>query len=166
MATHPSVQSDPTSEAIEISPTDRGEVQLFRIVSQGRDVAPVAYMPPSLAESSKARNLRRVLTREQGRALETIGHAVDYLNDCYLYEGDEHELINIGGSCSQAMEILVAARGRILQAAPLQEPRMHRFWKFLFRRNGERRPGIEFHRREERSPQSKPSGVLPLSSSR
>lgn len=163
MATHLSVQSDPTSEAIEISETDRGEVQLFRIVSKGRDVVPVAYMPPPLAESSKAHNLRRVLTREQGRALEMIGHAVDYLNDCYLYEGDEHELINTGGSCSQAMAILIAARGQILQAAPLQEPRMYRLWKSLFHRNCERRSGIEFHRRGERTPQSKPTGVLPLS---
>jgi hypothetical protein len=176
MTTRPNIQAHPMADAIDVSETDntvevltetdRGEVQLFRTVSKVRDVAPVAYMPRSLAENSKARNLRRILTREQGRALETIGHAVDYLNDYYLYEGDEDELINIGGSSSQAMEILIAARGQILQSAPIREPRMHRLWNALFHRDPERRHGIEFHRKGDRTAQSKPTAVLPLSSSR
>lgn len=174
MATHPSVKSNPIDDAPDVSGTgypvevlagvDRGETQLFRTVSKVRDVAPVAYMPRSFAESSKARNLRRILTREQGRALETIGHAVDYLNDYYLYEGDEDELINIGSSSSQAMKILIAARGQILQSAPLQEPRMHRLWNALFYRNPRNPkggPGIEIHRKEDHTPQSKPTAVLP-----
>ncbi|MGO8718881.1 MAG: hypothetical protein ACLQMO_06655 [Acidobacteriaceae bacterium] len=176
MTTRPNVQADSMADAncvletdntVEVlTETDRGEAQLFRTVSKVRDIAPVAHIPPSLAENSKARNLRRILTREQGRALEMIGHAVDYLNDCYLYEGDEHELINMGGSSTQALEILSAARRQILQSAPLQEPRMHRLWNALFHRNPERRPGTEFHRREDRASQSKPTAVLPLSSSR
>ena len=52
-----------------------------------------------------------------------IGHAVDYLNDCYLYEGDDDELINIGGSASEAIQILVSLRWQILQSAPIREPR-------------------------------------------
>lgn len=176
MATHPSVKSDPMGNTTDVSEmdntvevlteTDRGEAQLFRIVSKVRDVAPVAYMPPSLAENSKTRNLRRSLTREQGRALEMIGHAVDYLNDCYLYEGDEDELINIGGSSTQAMEILIAARRRILQSVPVRGPRVHRLWNALFHRNPERRPGTEFYREGDRASQPKPTAVLPLSSSR
>lgn len=176
MTTHLSVPADSMGSATDVSETnntvdglietDRGEAQLFRTVSKVRDVVPVAYMPPLLAENSKAGNLRRVLTREQGRALEMIGHAVDYLNDSYLYEGDEEELINIGGSCTQALQILIAARGQVLRSAPVQEPRMHRLWKALFRRNPELKSRIEFHRREDRAPQSKTTAVLPLSSSR
>jgi hypothetical protein len=176
MATHLSVHADSMGSATDVSETgkvvdiltetDHGEVQLFRTVSKGRDVVPVAYMPASLAASSKTRKLRRVLTREQGQALETIGHAVDYLNDCYLFEGDEAEIINLGDSCTQALQILIAARTQVLQAAPLLEPRMHRLWKTLFHRNSERRPGIEFHRRGDRTSPAKPTTVLPLSSSR
>jgi hypothetical protein len=148
---------------IEITPD---EVQLFRTLSRKRDVAPIAYMPRALAANPRSRSLRRMLTREQGRALEMIGHAVDYLNDCYLYEGDEDELINIGGSSSEAIQILVSLRWQILQSAPIREPRTRRLWNALFHRHSSERPGVVFHRSNEHGPQSKPVSVLPLSSSR
>ena len=176
MANHPSVEADPMADANCVSEKDntaavllkpdREGVQLFRTLSTLRDVAPIAYMPPPLAENLKARNLRRILTREQGRALELIGHAVDYLNDCYLYQGDENELINIGGPCSEALQVLVSMRWQILQSAPVREPRAVRFWKSLFRGLTDRRPGIEIHRSGHSTSQPKPVTVLPLSSSK
>lgn len=176
MATHPSVEADPMTDANctsqrnktaeVLSQANREQVQPFKTLSTVRDVAPIAYMPPRLAENLKARNLRRLLTREQGRALETIGHAVDYLNDCYLYEGDEDELINVGGSATEAIQILVSMRWQILQSAPVREPRTFRLWNALFHRHTDRRPRVAFHRSGDRPSQSKSAIVLPLSSSR
>jgi hypothetical protein len=181
MATHSSIEANPMADAtcertVEVS-TSAGhaasdriiEDQLFRSRPGVRDIAPIAYLPPALAETSKTRNLRRILTREQGRALEAIGHAVDYLNDCYLYEGDENELINVGGSCSEAIQILASMRWQILQSAPTEEPRALRLWNALFHRNSrnsDRNQSRESHRGGDRSSQSKPAAVLPLSSSR
>ena len=173
MATHPSIEANPVADAKCVPEMERTvevltavDGQLFRSRPGVRDIAPIAYVPKTLAEASKTRNLRRILTREQGRALEAIGHAVDYLNDCYLHEGDEDELINVGGSCSDAIQILASMRWQILQSAPIQEPRMLRFWKALFHRNSNRDQGRKSHRGDDHSSQSKPNAVLPLSSSR
>ena len=176
MATHPSVEANPKANRNCIAEPDRtakaataagpDEEPLFQTLSTGRDLAPIAYIPAPLAENPKPHNLRRILTREQGRALELIGHAVDYLNDCYLYEGDQDELISIGGPSTQAVQILVAARSKILQSASVREPRRLRLWDRLFHRSSERRHGVEFHRKDDRASQSKPVAVLPLSSSR
>ena len=172
MLKHHSVEANPKADAIPVSVKESttelspDEVQVFKMLSRKRDVAPIAYMPKALAANPKARNLRRILTREQGRALEMIGHAVDYLNDCYLYEGEDDELINIGGSCSQAIQILISLRWQILQSAPIREPRAMRLWNALFHRRASDRPGVAFHRTGDRPAPSNPPSVLPLSSSR
>jgi hypothetical protein len=176
MLNHHSVDTNPMADAsdvserqtrpdnqIEISPD---EAQLFRTLSRKRDVAPIAYMPRALEANARPRSLRRMLTREQGHALEMIGHAVDYLNDCYLYEGDDSELINIGGSSTEAIRILVSLRWQILQSVPMREPRTLRLWNALFHRHTGERPGVVFRRAADREPQNKPVSVLPLSSSR
>jgi hypothetical protein len=127
------------------------------------EIAPIAVIPQALANRLAQRNLRRVVTREQGRALEMIGHAVDYL-ECYPFEGDDKEIINIGWSTMKALGILVSARRQIVEALPLAEPRRLRFWNALFHRTSERSAGRSPHRERER--ESKPAAVVPLSSSR
>jgi hypothetical protein len=176
MLNHHSVEANAMSDADHISERQNSaeiqteihpdEVQLFQTLSRNRDVAPIAYMPPALAANPRARNLRRVLTREQGRALEMIGHAVDYLNDGYIFEGEDDELINIGGSSNQAIQILVSLRWQILQSAPVREPRTWSLWKALFHRHNSERPGVVFRREGDRGSQAKSVSVLPLSSSR
>jgi hypothetical protein len=176
MLNHNSINANPMADVDPVSKSQHSaevqtkiapdEAQLFRTLSQKRDVAPIAYMPKALAANPNARNLRRVLTHEQGRALEMIGHAVDYLNDCYLYEGEDDELINIGGSSSEAIQILASLRWQILQSAPIREPRTLRLWNALFHRRTNERPGVVFHRAGDLQSQSKPVSVLPLSSSR
>lgn len=140
------------------------------------DIVPIAVIPQSLARKPARRNLRRVMTREQGRALEMIGHAADYLNDGYLYEGDENEIINIGGSPTKAIQILVAVRQQILQSLPLEEPKMqrlmHRFWNILFHHTSARTSvhtsAVASGRLsyQARARESRGSAVVPLSSSR
>ena len=162
-ADHVSKRQNPAEAQPEISSE---EAQLFRTLSLKRDVAPIAYMPRALEARPRSRSLRRMLTREQGHALEMIGHAVDYLNDCYLYEGDDDELINIGGSLTEAIQILASLRWQVLQSAPMREPRTMRFWNAVFHRRRSASPGVAFHRASEHGAQSKPVSVLPLSSSR
>ena len=176
MLNHNSVEANPMADADHISERQNpaevrteihaDEVQLFRTLSRKRDVAPVAYMPKALAANLKARSLRRILTREQGRALEMIGHAVDYLNDCYLYDGEDDELINVGGTPNEAIQILVSLRWQILQFAPVREPRRLRLWNALFHRHNDGRPGVVFRRAGDRGSPGKSTSVLPLSSSR
>ncbi|MGB7197134.1 MAG: hypothetical protein WBG23_02440, partial [Acidobacteriaceae bacterium] len=76
------------------------------------------------------------------------------------------ELINIGGSGSQAIQILISLRSQILQSAPTREPRTLRLWNALFHRHTSERPGVVFHRSSDHGSQNKPVSVLPLSSSR
>ena len=94
--------------------------------------------------------MRRKITREQGCALEVIGHAVDYLNDSYLYEGADDEIIDFSGPSMDAVRILISAQRQILSSLPLAEPLPQRFWNTLLRRKS----------------QFKASTVVPLSSSR
>ena len=176
MATHPSIEANmkadtkhvPSGRVSELqrrselpAPAHRAESLPFQAAP---DIAPIAVIPQALANRQTRRKLRRVVTREEGRALEMIGHAVDYLNDCYLYEGDEKEIINIGGATMKALGILASARAQILEALPVAEPRTMRLWNALFHRSDGRSSGRGSHRRRDR--ESKPAAVVPLSSSR
>lgn len=119
---------------------------------------PLQWRPPARPTSAgqeiesfaAARGMRRVLTREHGCALEMIGHAVDYLNDCYINEGPDHEVLDFNSPSMEAVRILISAQGQILRSLPLTEPFSVRIWNALWRRKS----------------QIKSSGVVPLSSSR
>ncbi|MEO6965472.1 MAG: hypothetical protein ABI076_06185 [Acidobacteriaceae bacterium] len=132
------------------------------------NLAPIAVIPQALANPPVQHNLRRILPREEGRALEMIGHAVDYLYDCYLYEGDDREIINSGGSTMKALGILAAARIQILQSLPLQESRTTRLWNALFHRSSGRNPERSSERSSDRGHdrKSQSAAVVPLPSSR
>ncbi len=167
MATHPSVDTNLKIDQKRV-PKMRQASELPRLEEIGEtlpfraqpDVAPVAVIPIALADKPARQNLRRIMTREQGRVLEMIGHAVDYLNDCYLREGDEDEIINVRSSSTEAIQILISLRWQILQSLPLQKPRMHRLWNALFHRSSGRISRARANR------ESKPISVVPLSSSR
>lgn len=88
------------------------------------------------------RKMRRVISREQGRALETIGHAVDYLNDVHLSEGPENELLNDVCPITEAVQILVSLHMQLLSSLPLVEPLSQRLWNAIFRRHPARTSGV------------------------
>lgn len=92
----------------------------------------------------------RVITREQGCALEMIGHAVDYLNDCYVNEGPDEEILDFSSPSLDAVRILISAQRQILQSLPVAEPLTVRFWNAVWRRQSK----------------TQSAGVVPLSSSR
>ncbi len=64
---------------------------------------------------------RRVITREQGCALEIVSHAVDYLNDSYLYDGPDDEILDFEAPAFEAARILAAAQQRMLASLPVVE---------------------------------------------
>ena len=109
----------------------------------------------SAGPSSRSR-MRRIISREQGRALETIGHAVDYLEDCHIYEGPEKELINVASPATEAIQILIFLQQQMLQSLPLVEPLSQRLWKAIFPRRS--------RRQLPQSSQSNASPVIRLSS--
>ncbi len=104
----------------------------------------------SQAVPSRPGGMRRTMTREQGAALEMIGHAVDYLKDCYLQQGADADIIDFNAPEMIAVRILISARYQILHALPLSEPLTLRLWSALLRRRS----------------RFQPATVLPLSSSR
>lgn len=87
------------------------------------------------SRSASPRPGRRVIGREQGRALETIGHAVDYLNDCLLAQGPDDEIITGLCPATEAIQILISCQLQILHSLPVAEPTSHRLWNAIFRRS-------------------------------
>lgn len=97
---------------------------------------------------------RRIMTREQGRALEMIGHAVDYLNDFYVQNGPDNEILDFRNSPSaDAVRLLIEAQRHLFRELPLAEPLSARIWNRLFRRKRSMRRAM-------------PQDVVPLSSAR
>lgn len=96
------------------------------------------------------RHRMRKMTREQGQAIETIGHAFDYLNACYVHRGADDEMLDFRGPQMDAVRILIGARRELLASLPLAEPLPVRLWHALLRRGA----------------RIKSSPVVPLSSSR
>jgi len=85
-------------------------------------------------ERPATRRMRRVISQEQGRALETIGHAVDYLNDCHLSEGQDGEIVNVVCPVREAVQILITLYLQLLHSLPLVEPLSHRIWNSILHR--------------------------------
>jgi|GEM_PF-5776862 len=78
--------------------------------------------------------MHRDMTREQGQALETIGHAFDYLNARYLHSGADDEILDFRGPEMDAVRILIGARRELLASLPLIEALPLRLWHALSRR--------------------------------
>ena len=179
MATHPNVEAE-----LKVGENDMGAIQdSERLVAASvrrtrrqnpvsmdeaarlpfrpmPEILPVSVIPETLASTKPRRKLRRVMTHEEGRALEMLGHAVDYLTDQYLYEGDESEIIRMDGLSTEAAQILISARQQILQSLPLTETRMQRLWDALFHRKARQRPA------PTTDGENRPIAVVRLSSSR
>ena len=79
---------------------------------------------------------KRRITREQGRALERIGHAADYLFDTYIEQRQAkpapfQQGMHPASPELDAIRMLAHARNRILQSLPIVEPLSHRIWSSL-----------------------------------
>ena len=65
------------------------------------------------------RRRHRIINREEGRALEMIGHAVDYLTDCYLWAESDDCIIDFRCPAMEAVHILARMKLQILNSLPL-----------------------------------------------
>jgi len=59
---------------------------------------------------------RRRIDRDAGRALEILGHAIEYLTDEFVYEGCSQESLN---SQLQAVQLLMALNRQIYFECPV-----------------------------------------------
>ncbi len=91
----------------------------------------------SQRQRSASTRMVRTMTREQGRAIETIGHAVDYLEDCYLTEGPDDEVLDFRSPDMDAVRLLISAQRQLLHSLPLTEPMTLRLWHALLRRKSQ-----------------------------
>ena len=65
---------------------------------------------------------RRRITREQGQALETIGHAADYLMDSYVHLGAVEAVMHPNADEMEAVRLLIQARNRVLESLEVVAP--------------------------------------------
>ncbi|HUZ05680.1 MAG TPA: hypothetical protein VMU62_10005 [Acidobacteriaceae bacterium] len=87
----------------------------------------------AISTRTQALQGRRRITREQGRALESLGHAADYLLDSYVYLGPDEEILHSLSAEMEAIHLLVQARNRVLESLEIVQPVPRRFLD-LFRR--------------------------------
>jgi hypothetical protein len=69
-------------------------------------VTAAAYVPS---------NRRRRITPEAGRALEILGHAIEYLTDEFVHQGGD---LRAGNSQLEAVQLLMARNREIYYACP------------------------------------------------
>jgi len=65
--------------------------------------------------TSEARNRRRHITPEAGRALEMLGHAIEYLTDEFVHEGKD---LSARDPQVQAIQLLMALNRQVYYECP------------------------------------------------
>jgi len=90
---------------------------------------PIPATAPVASTSSVTGNRRRHITRQAGRALEILGHAIEYLTD---------EFVHRGGSFSahdeqlQAVQLLMALNRKVYFECPVV-PTLRERWQSVVR---------------------------------
>ncbi|WP_348261408.1 hypothetical protein P8935_16580 [Telmatobacter sp. DSM 110680] len=78
---------------------------------------PLGGLNRSVTDSLVHANRCRHISPQAGRALEILGHAIEYLTDEYLQEAEE---ISAHDPNVQAIQLLMALNREIYYACPLQ----------------------------------------------
>jgi hypothetical protein len=81
-----------------------------------------------------SRSVRRRTTPEAGFALETLGHAIEYLADEYAHETASLPSISCGDPRVKAMQLLMAANREVYFACPVMPSLYERLAGRLFGR--------------------------------
>jgi len=76
---------------------------------------PVPASTLAVSASSVLRKRRRRITPQAGRALEILGHAIEYLTDEFVYHGGS---LSGGNSQLQAVQLLMALNRQIYFECP------------------------------------------------
>jgi hypothetical protein len=75
----------------------------------------VEFVPPASAQSN-AMSRRRRIDRQSGRALEALGHAIEYLSDEFAHSGDS---LSAQDGRVLAIQLLMAVNREIYLACPV-----------------------------------------------
>jgi hypothetical protein len=98
----------------------------------GRLVQIIHAAPRGLA----TRSVRRRIAPRTGCALETLGHAIEYLADEYVYEFGRQPIADAASGLIdpqvQAIQVLIEANREVYYACPAVTPFYQRILKRLF----------------------------------
>jgi hypothetical protein len=97
------------------------------VTTRGLPLPELDYSATTLAATA---NCRRHITSDAGRALEILGHAIEYLTDEYLHDAAE---ISAHDPHVQAVQILMALNRQIYYACPLEPAFLDKLRTFFHR---------------------------------
>jgi hypothetical protein len=91
---------------------------------------PIAATAIGSAATATSSNRRRI-SPEAGRALEILGHAIEYMTDEYVHQGNS---LNAGDAQVKAVQLMMALNRQIYFDCPVIPSIADRFRAFLARR--------------------------------
>lgn len=124
MATNALPQSDPDRDAEACGHKPPASVHTthgVRVIPNERRSHGRGEREPSWEQPPSHARLHRKMTHEHGRALETLGHAIDYLVDSSLYQGPDSDILDLHGTSMEVLGILIAAQQDLMRSIPLTE---------------------------------------------
>jgi hypothetical protein len=96
---------------------------------------PRICLPPltSRLEAMRRSSARRQISPASGRALEILGHAIEYLADEYVLKAAQTGTLNPDDPRIDAMHILMSLNREVYYACPEVEPALPRIVRWLSR---------------------------------
>lgn len=81
---------------------------------------PAFDLPHPFEPAASMRRIRRHIDPQSGRALEILGHAIEYLTDEYVHEFEREGRSSFSSrdGCLQAVQLLMAANRKIYFQCP------------------------------------------------
>jgi hypothetical protein len=100
-----------------------------------RDTNPRICLPPLTRrlEAMRRSSVRRTVSPASGRALEILGHAIEYLADEYVLKAARTGTLNSDDPRIDAMHILMSLNREVYYACPEVEPALPRIARWLSR---------------------------------
>jgi len=92
---------------------------------------PIALDASATTASAACANRRRRISPEAGHALEILGHAIEYLTDEYVHQGDS---LSAGDAQLKAVQLLMALNRQIYYECPVVPSIAERCRLFLYAR--------------------------------
>jgi len=77
---------------------------------------PIPASAPAASTAPRPRNRRRRISPQAGRALETLGHAIEYLADEFVFQGGS---LSAGNAQVEAIQMLMALNRQVYFECPV-----------------------------------------------
>ena len=85
------------------------------------------------ANARQFRVIRRKISPTDGRALEILGHAIEYLTDEYALSAAQAGTLDTGDPRVEAVQTLMTLNRQVYYACPEVEPLLRRIARWVFR---------------------------------